>query len=111
MLTTHPPIQNTCTAHLLEQLQRISAQQGKIRDLRNKLGAFREVAAKQGDAFAQLGFTKQLRAAYMQCLAECVRRCGAVCCSMWSHACCALMRCARYGVCGCAWLMMATSAS
>lgn len=74
LLIVHNRSQNACTVHLLEQLQRISAQQSKIRDLRNKLGAFREVAVKQGDAFAQLGFTKQLRAAYLQCLAECVRR-------------------------------------
>ena len=82
-LPTRITAQNACTAHLMEQLQRISGQQSKIRDLRNKLAAFKEVAAKQGDAFAQLGFTKQLRTAYLQCLAECVRRCGAV----WGNDC------------------------
>ena len=38
----------------VEQLQRISAQQSKIRDMKNKLAAFSEVLARQEAAFAEL---------------------------------------------------------
>ncbi len=71
-----PHTQNASTTALIEQLQHISSQQGKIRDMRNKLAAFKEVMTKQADAFGQLKLTRQVRAAYGQCLAECVRRCG-----------------------------------
>lgn len=65
---------NAMTAFVCDQLQRISSQQSKIRDMRNKLAAFSEVATKQADAFTQLGVVSHVPIAYRQCMAECVRR-------------------------------------
>lgn len=42
------------TRDVLEQLQRISAQQSKIRDMKHKLAAFNEVLVRQDAAFAEL---------------------------------------------------------
>jgi hypothetical protein len=47
-----------------EQLQRISGQQSKIRDMKNKLAAFGEVLQRQLDAFAELRHVHKLPAAY-----------------------------------------------
>ncbi len=42
------------TGDVLGQLQQISAQQGRIREMKNKLAAFSEVLARQEGAFGQL---------------------------------------------------------
>mmetsp|Transcript_12611 Transcript_12611/g.35442 ORF Transcript_12611/g.35442 Transcript_12611/m.35442 type:complete len:1100 (-) Transcript_12611:133-3432(-) len=62
----------TCEVH--EQLTHISAQQSRIRDMRNKLAVFQEVASKQGETFAELCLVGRIPAAYRACLAEVVRR-------------------------------------
>ena len=70
------PLQNCMTADVFGQLNKISAQQSKIRSMRNKLVAFREVANKQQEAFAELQLLRRVPTAYRHCLAECVRRSG-----------------------------------
>eukprot|EP00891_Asterochloris_glomerata_P000620 jgi/Astpho2/620/fgenesh1_pg.00013_%23_39_t len=65
---------NCMTADVFGQLNKISAQQSKIRSMRNKLVAFREVANKQQEAFAELQLLRRVPTAYRHCLAECVRR-------------------------------------
>ncbi len=50
---------------VVEQLQRISAQQSKIRDMKHKLAAFGEVLQRQAMAFGEL---------------KAVHRCAAVLC-------------------------------
>lgn len=62
------------TRDVLEQLHRISAQQSKIRDMKNKLAAFSEVLSRQDDAFQELRHVNRLPVAYRYCLAECMRR-------------------------------------
>lgn len=42
------------SADVLGQLQRISGQQSRIRDMKNKLAAFNEVLARQDAAFSEL---------------------------------------------------------
>ncbi len=42
------------TGDVVAQLQQISAQQGRIREMKNKLAAFSEVLARQDSAFGQL---------------------------------------------------------
>ena len=69
-------LQNCMTADVFGQLNKISAQQSKIRSMRNKLVAFREVANKQQEAFAELQLLRRVPTAYRHCLAECVRRSG-----------------------------------
>ncbi|KAK9820447.1 hypothetical protein WJX72_010464 [[Myrmecia] bisecta] len=65
---------NQMTRDVFGQLQKISAQQSKIRNMRNKLAAFKEVAMKQAEAFAELLLVRRIPAAYAHCLSECVRR-------------------------------------
>jgi hypothetical protein len=57
-----------------EQLQRIAAQQSRIRDMKHKLAAFQEVLVKQEAAFGQLRSVMRLPAAYRLALTECLRR-------------------------------------
>jgi autophagy-related protein 11 len=45
---------NQMTGDVVAQLQQISAQQGRIREMKNKLAAFSEVLARQDSAFGQL---------------------------------------------------------
>ncbi|GFR46208.1 hypothetical protein Agub_g7746 [Astrephomene gubernaculifera] len=59
---------------LLSQLQRIAAQQSRIRDMRNKLAAFHEVLGRQDAAFGELRVVHRLPSAYRALLAEAVRR-------------------------------------
>lgn len=42
------------TRDVVTQLQRISGQQSRIRDMKNKLAAFHEVLGRQDSAFAEL---------------------------------------------------------
>ena len=42
------------TRDVVEQLQRISAQQSRIRDMKNKIAAFSEVLGRQNAAFSEL---------------------------------------------------------
>lgn len=62
------------TRDVFAQLHKISAQQSKIRSMRNKLAAFREVANKHAEYFAELLLVRRIPAAYGACLAECHRR-------------------------------------
>jgi hypothetical protein len=64
--------QMTCDVY--QQLRQISAMQSRIRDMRNKLAVFQEVAAKQGELFAELCLVSRVPNAYRACLAEVVRR-------------------------------------
>ncbi|GIL74831.1 hypothetical protein Vretifemale_4634, partial [Volvox reticuliferus] len=59
---------------VLAQLQRISGQQSRIRDMKNKLAAFHEVLSRQDAAFAELRVVHRLPSAYRALLAEVVRR-------------------------------------
>ncbi|GIL48153.1 hypothetical protein Vafri_4839 [Volvox africanus] len=59
---------------VLSQLQRISGQQSRIRDMKNKLAAFYEVLSRQDAAFAELRVVHRLPSAYRALLAEVVRR-------------------------------------
>ncbi|GLC36258.1 hypothetical protein PLESTB_000603400 [Pleodorina starrii] len=59
---------------VLSQLQRISGQQSRIRDMKNKLAAFHEVLGRQDAAFAELRVVHRLPSAYRALLAEVVRR-------------------------------------
>ncbi|GMH33246.1 hypothetical protein BSKO_01080 [Bryopsis sp. KO-2023] len=65
---------NRMTRDVLGQLQLISTQQSKIRDMKNKLAAFKEVAGKQDEAFAELMLVRRIPAAYKAALSECIRR-------------------------------------
>ncbi|KXZ49649.1 hypothetical protein GPECTOR_20g506 [Gonium pectorale] len=56
------------------QLQRISGQQSRIRDMRHKLAAFSEVLGRQEAAFGELRAVHRLPGAYRAMLAEAVRR-------------------------------------
>ncbi|KAK3239494.1 hypothetical protein CYMTET_50585 [Cymbomonas tetramitiformis] len=56
------------------QLQSIAALQSKIRDLRYKLTAFKEVGTRQASAFLELRLVRHVPAQYHACLAEVVRR-------------------------------------
>eukprot|EP00240_Pyramimonas_obovata_P000974 CAMPEP_0118949428 /NCGR_PEP_ID=MMETSP1169-20130426/49597_1 /TAXON_ID=36882 /ORGANISM="Pyramimonas obovata, Strain CCMP722" /LENGTH=539 /DNA_ID=CAMNT_0006896057 /DNA_START=405 /DNA_END=2021 /DNA_ORIENTATION=- len=56
------------------QLQSISALQSKIRDLRFKQTAFKEVGQRQALAFLEFWLVRQVPAQYRACLAEAVRR-------------------------------------
>jgi hypothetical protein len=47
-------VQSQMVQDVLTQLQKISVQQSKIRDMRNKIAAFKEVANKQHERFADL---------------------------------------------------------
>eukprot|EP00873_Tetraselmis_striata_P002870 jgi/Tetstr1/423134/TSEL_013903.t1 len=62
------------TADVVQQLRQISAMQSRIRDMRNKLAVFQEVAGKQGELFAELCLVSRVPNAYRACLAEVVRR-------------------------------------
>ncbi|MEW5306673.1 MAG: hypothetical protein WDW36_009123 [Sanguina aurantia] len=64
------------TTEVLDQLRSISAQQSKIRDMKNKLAAFNEVMGRQEAAVGELRAVHRLPSAYRLLLAECVRRCG-----------------------------------
>ncbi len=70
--------QNRMTRDVLAHLRAISAQQSKIRGLRNKLVILREAAARHVDALGEFRAVRAAAAAYSQCLAECMRRCAAV---------------------------------
>ncbi|KAI8470000.1 MAG: hypothetical protein J3K34DRAFT_521683 [Monoraphidium minutum] len=59
---------------VLEQLQRIAAQQSRIREMKDKLAAFGEVLSRQAAAFAELRAATRLPAAYRLMLTECARR-------------------------------------
>eukprot|EP00803_Ostreobium_quekettii_P003255 evm.model.scf_876.4 EVM.evm.TU.scf_876.4 scf_876:19566-22779(-) len=65
---------NRMTRDVAHQLQSISKQQSRILEMKNKLAAFKEVAAKQDDACAELMVVHRIPAAYKASLAECVRR-------------------------------------
>lgn len=62
------------TRDVIEQLQKISSQQSKIRDMKNQLVAFNEVLSRQEEAFSQLKLPHHLLTTYRYCLTECVRR-------------------------------------
>ena len=51
---THTCTQLSMTTDVVLQLQRISGQQSRIRDLKSKLTAFKEVLARQEQAFAEV---------------------------------------------------------
>ena len=68
--------QNRMTRDVLAHLRAISAQQSKIRGLRNKLAILREAAARHADALGEFRVVRATAAAYSQCLAECMRRCA-----------------------------------
>ncbi|GBF99515.1 hypothetical protein Rsub_11949 [Raphidocelis subcapitata] len=59
---------------VLEQLQRIAAQQSRIREMKDKLAAFAEVLSRQASAFGELRAATRLPAAYRLMLTECARR-------------------------------------
>lgn len=59
---------------VLSHLRAISAQQSKIRGLRNKLAILKEAAGKQEAAVSELLHVRRVPAVYRQCLAECMRR-------------------------------------
>ena len=63
-------------ADVIGHLRAISAQQSRIRGLRNKLAILREAAAKQDGATRELLLVRRIPAVYRQCLAECMRRCA-----------------------------------
>eukprot|EP00887_Chlorella_sp_A99_P002015 scaffold18.g2015.t1 len=65
---------NSMMQDVFQQLQTISSQQSRIREMKNKLTVFREALAKQEAAVAELLMVRRAAAAYKQCLAECVRR-------------------------------------
>uniref|UniRef100_A0A061QRQ6 Ubiquitin-like domain-containing protein n=1 Tax=Tetraselmis sp. GSL018 TaxID=582737 RepID=A0A061QRQ6_9CHLO len=65
---------NYMTGYVHEQLQQISAQQSQIRDMRNKMAVFQEVALKQRAMFSELCVAGRTLAAYRACLAEVIRR-------------------------------------
>ncbi|CAD7705230.1 unnamed protein product [Ostreobium quekettii] len=65
---------NRMTRDVASQLQSISTQQSRILEMKNKLAAFKEVATKQDEAFAELMVVHRIPAAYRASLAECVRR-------------------------------------
>ncbi|KAK9846399.1 hypothetical protein WJX81_003004 [Elliptochloris bilobata] len=65
---------NRMTRDVLAHLRAISAQQSKIRGLRNKLAILREAAARHVDALGEFRAVRATAAAYSQCLAECMRR-------------------------------------
>ena len=56
------------------QLQSISALQSKIRDMRNKQAAFKEVGQRQEAAFRELRIARRIPRVYRACLAEVARR-------------------------------------
>jgi hypothetical protein len=60
---------------VLSHLRAISAQQSKIRGLRNKLAILKEAAGKQEKAVSELLLVRRVPAVYRQCLADCMRRC------------------------------------
>ncbi|GFH14755.1 ubiquitin-like domain-containing protein, partial [Haematococcus lacustris] len=62
------------TADVVAQLQQISAQQSKIRDLKARLKGYEELLAKQDAALSELRSVVKLPAAYRGLLVECVRR-------------------------------------
>jgi hypothetical protein len=64
------------TRDVLAHLRAISAQQSKIRGLRNKLAILREAAGRHADALGEFRAVRAAAAAYSQCLAECMRRCA-----------------------------------
>lgn len=66
--------QNRMTRDVLAHLRAISAQQSKIRGLRNKLAILREATARHADALGEFRVVRATAAAYSQCLAECMRR-------------------------------------
>jgi hypothetical protein len=68
--------QNRMTRDVLAHLRAISAQQSKIRGLRNKLAILREAAGRHADALGEFRAVRAAAAAYSQCLAECLRRCA-----------------------------------
>ena len=74
MLTCLPTLQNRMTRDVLAHLRAISAQQSKIRGLRNKLAILREAAARHADALGEFRVVRATAVAYSQCLAECMRR-------------------------------------
>eukprot|EP00958_Prasinococcus_capsulatus_P001032 scaffold97_cov375-Prasinococcus_capsulatus_cf.AAC.2 len=65
---------NAMTNSVHAQLLAISTLQSRIRDMKNKLVAFREVGDKQKEAFVHLQLVQELPAAYFACLSEVVRR-------------------------------------
>jgi hypothetical protein len=69
----HLPLQ-VLSRNVHTQLQSISALQSKIRDLRFKQTAFKEVGARQASAFLEFWLVRQVPAQYHACLAEVVRR-------------------------------------
>lgn len=77
---SNPPgvLQNCMTKDVFTQLQKISTQQSKIRTLKGKLAVYQDVANKQAETFAELQLVKRVPVAYRHCLAECMRRSGAL---------------------------------
>jgi len=71
-------MQNCMTKDVFTQLQKISTQQSKIRTLKGKLAVYQDVANKQAETFAELQLVKRVPVAYRHCLAECMRRSGAL---------------------------------
>lgn len=65
---------NRMTLDVVNQLQQISGQQNRIRDMKNKLVAFREVYKRQDEAFAELVLVGRIPQVYKAALSECVRR-------------------------------------
>ncbi|KAL6767769.1 ATG17 [Auxenochlorella protothecoides x Auxenochlorella symbiontica] len=61
-------------AEAVAQLQSIAVQQGRMRDLGNRLALYREAAERQAGWVTRLGQLRRVPAAYKQCLAECLRR-------------------------------------
>mmetsp|Transcript_8377 Transcript_8377/g.29388 ORF Transcript_8377/g.29388 Transcript_8377/m.29388 type:complete len:898 (-) Transcript_8377:273-2966(-) len=56
------------------QLQSISQLQSRIRDMRNKLAAFKEVGSRQEGLFRELQVVRRVPQSYRACLAEVARR-------------------------------------
>eukprot|EP00899_Mesostigma_viride_P024766 jgi/Mesvir1/5474/Mv15526-RA.2 len=59
---------------VFSQLRAVSGLQSRIRDLRNKLVAFKEICGRQQEVFAELLLVRRVPAAYRACLAEVRRR-------------------------------------
>jgi hypothetical protein len=68
--------QSALARDVARQLRGIAAQQGRLRELRNRLGLYREALAVQRRELAALLRVRRLPAAYRHCLAECARRCA-----------------------------------
>lgn len=69
-----PPLQNAMTRDVLHQLQTISSQQSRIREIKGMLALLREAAARLESEAGRLLDVRRVAAAYRHCLAECARR-------------------------------------